>query len=324
MKVVLKYLKNTVDNNAVIEEWDAKKQFNMHITASYQFYKVRLLDIEFIVIKPEIEIPINTLQIQMVQIQKKVNMPVVVMKETLTRFAKKKLIEKRIPFLIMDKQMYLPFLGMDLNMQVKQEKEVRSKFSPTTQLIYLYLLYQKEENITLEEIANILGISIMTASRGFSILKQLNLVRCEIGGKTGRKKVYYRISKDQYYQNGKEYLINPVIKNVYYKSIPRGIGLLKSGEYALAEDTMLNIPIHPIYAISKEAFLKIDEKEVFNEVAIEETDIVEVQVMNYAVERLGLKDKVDVITMILSLKEKDERTEIAISERMEGFEWYMD
>ena len=48
----------------------------------------------------------------------------------------------------------------------------------------------------------------------------------------------------------------------------------------------------------------------------------EIQIMQYDIGRLTKNQYVDPVSLIMSITRKEDRTEIAIDELMEGAEWY--
>ena len=157
--------------------------------------------------------------------------------------------------------------------------------------------------------------------RGMKELEQIGLVRHDIAGQTGRKKIFHSIDKKDYYSLGKNYLQNPVKNNIYVKYIPQSAKVYKSGLYALSEQTMLGQPAHEIYAVDRKQDLQFQDLMVTKMQAMEE-GLPEVQLMKYNIGLLARQDCVDPVTLIKSLNEKDERIEIAIEEMMEDTEWF--
>lgn len=323
-KELLEYVQQIIDANARLEQWKAGSELNLQIKDKYTFYKTELLDINFFIIKPRENMTVQTIKVQMEYIQCKLECNCAVLLEESTTYRIKKMLEQRIPFIVMDGQMYLPFIALHLKKKNKKEAgELPQHFTAATQLLYLYLLYREDNLVDTEELVKALDMSAMTVLRGMEKLEQIGVVSHEVTGKTRRKKLYKRIEKKDYYLKGVGYLENPVRQCIYIKEIPENLEIYKSGLSALAEHSMLGEPTHDVYAISGKQEKEIRDLQVEKEQAIEE-HLPEIQIMKYNIGLLEKEGYVDPITLIKSLNESDERIELAIEEMMEGEEWFVE
>lgn len=322
MKEILRYLKTNIDEKCSIIKWKAKDYLNIQLAGSYDYYLGNVFSEDFLLIKPVDEMTIQKTSIHIRRIKDKTGYEVVVLLENPSPYITKKMIEERNAFITVDKQMYLPFLAIHLKQsKLKEiETEEREKFTPATQLIFLYMLYSEQESFEVEELMEKLKVSSMTVNRTMTMLKQIRIVSQEIAGKTGRKKIYTPIERKRYFQVGKEFLINPVQKSIYVKTTPVGVEVYKAGMTALSEQTMLGESANLIYAVC-------DKKEISAEVLVTKTQAImeglpEIQFMKYDIGALTKNKYIDPISLIMSLPKKDDRTEIAIDELMEGIVWY--
>lgn len=163
----------------------------------------------------------------------------------------------------------------------------------------------------------------MTAVRGMNELVQRNLVKCIVAGQTGRKKIFFIDNKKEYWKMGRSFLINPVRKVIYVENIPENIEVYKSGLTALSEQTMLGEPDQKVFAAESKMEQILKVVQVSKEQA-EEEKFPMVELMRYNISMLTDTEYADSVSVILSLKEHDERIEIAIDELMEGNEWYVE
>lgn len=319
---LLKYLQQMTDTNAKLELWNADNRLNLQIRNNYIFYKTELLDMSFFIMKPRENMTVQAMKVQMEYTRCKLDSDCALLLEDSTSYRIKKMLEERIPFIIRNGQMYLPFMSLHLKKINKKEAwSLPQHFTPATQLLYLYLLYREDNLVDTEELAEVLGMSAMTVLRGMEKLEQIGVVNHEVTGKTMRKKSYRRIARKDYYLKGIGYLENPVRQCIYVKEIPQNLQIYKSGLFALAEQSMLGEPNHEIYAINGKQEKEIRIFQVEKEQAMEE-HLPEIQIMKYNVGLLGKNGCVDPITLIKSLNETDERIELAIEEMMEEEEWF--
>ena len=323
MEKILTNLKESIDNQAFITAWDAKGVLNLQLAGSFEYYIVSLLSEKFLLVKPLEEMTVKKVAVRMERIQEKTGLDVVLLLEDTTGYKVKKFLENRIPFIVTDKQMYLPFMALQIKKQRKTEKSdvLHEKFTAATQLLYLFFLYSNQKKFGTEELAKTLGLSNMTVLRATEELNKIGLLHCQIGGKTGRKKLFQPIEKKTYYQIGKKYLSSPVKKNVYVEQIPQNCKVYKSGLTALEEQTMLGEPLQEVYAVGPKSEKELLKVRITKEKAMEEAKPM-IQVMKYDIGVITETSYVDPVTLILSLEEQDDRIEMAIEELMEETEWY--
>lgn len=322
MKDILDYLKTSIDDKAEIQKWNAKEYINLQLAGSYEYYLVFVLSENFLLIKPLEEFTVLKMKIHINRITEKTGYEVALLLQTPSAYKIKKMFEEKIAFVTVDKQMFLPFLALHIRQSRAKDIDVqeREKFTAATQMVYLSILYTDKTEFDTDELAKKLNVSSMTILRAMEELKRLGIVEQEITGKTGRKKVYAPIDKKEYYRIGKEYLINPVSKCFYVKSIPDNIKIYRAGATALSEQTMLAEPTNEVFATCKKQMF-FTNYIVTKAQALAE-GLPEMQIMQYDVGRLTENQYVDPISLIMSITKKDDRTEIAINELMEGVTWY--
>lgn len=327
--IIEKYLKEILGDKVHIEEWDAKKYLPLSLCGEYYFYNGTILEQKCLLLKPKKEIKnIEQLKKHIFLIKKIGEYNVIFLLPKLSSFKRKSMIINGIPFILEDKQMFLPFIGLDLKIN-KEKKLIEKatvkfeKFIPSTQLVYLYFLYNKEKDITLNMIVSDMKYSKMTASRAVNDLINRGLVTFDIVGETKRKKIYNCIDKKEYYCKGKGYLVTPLIKTLYMKNNFKILECPKAGEDALADGSMLNPPKVPVRAIGSKHVVEFENYILHDEEAIEKSDYIEVQVWSYNPELLQLNKQVDIISLKLTMDTVvDERVEMAFEERLGKEEWY--
>lgn len=168
-------------------------------------------------------------------------------------------IEHRIPFIIGNKQIYLPFIYLD----IQYFENNIEKFTPSYQLIFLYILYSSNNDVfnstTLAEKTN---LTEMTVRRALKYLEELQLIfELDIS----KNQLYMRtFSKRESFERAKDYLIHPILKKLHFdrNEIDLEFNFNNmypfSGEMALSELTniMYNNFYGNIYAMSNKDFKK--------------------------------------------------------------------
>lgn len=321
--VVEGYLKENIDINITIKQWNEREWLPIFLSEIYTFYKMNILGEYCLLIEVNNEIPgIEDLKKHIKAISKSVDDNLVLLFKSISSFRRKTLIENRIPFIVENGQMYLPFLGMELKKTTEENTKIIEKFSSSTQLVFLYFLYNKDLLINTTELAEIFSTSTMTASRALNDLYSLGLLTYEISGKTGRSKRYKRIADTCYYNRGSKHLKNPVSKVEYvYNNIAHDFPV--AGFEALSMQSMINPPKKSVRAISKQKVKDIKQHIVLNRDKIADMDLIELQIWDYDPQFLARDGVVDIVSLVKSVSEtNDERVEIAIEERLKCEIWY--
>lgn len=320
---LINYLHEYIDESAVYEDWNqtAGDTLPLFLAGAFDFYLVDLLGMQALFLKPLEFYSHKKAEKWAEMISEKSGYNTILILPDVSPYLIKKMIAERTAFVVPDKQISLPFLAM----QIKKVRTHRSrsfqKFVPLTQLIFLYMLYSDKDSFSQKDIVNALHISPMSAVRGMSDLQSLGLLSFDVGGKTGRKKVYQRLSQNDFYQTGKPYLSDPVKDVIYVSEIPDNSKIIKSGLSALSEQTMLGEPEQRTYAAFSKNRAEFEKFRVFKEQADME-NLPSIQLMKYDVGLLAAGGYIDPVSLILSLKEKDERIEMAVDELMVGESWF--
>lgn len=319
-----RYLRENVDQGLTIKPWKKLNKTPVFLRDVYNFYEMTILGTRCVLLAVVNEAPgINQIHKHIKQMKNLTNRQIVLFYKRITRYRRKSLIENRIAFVVADGQMFLPFLGLDLNKTQEHAEDNKKSFTTPAQIAYLYFLYRPEEVINTTEFAKRLGFNIMTASRALNELYNANLVAYEMGGKTGRSKEYRRIPDPHFFLKGRDYLKTPVRKTIYIKKKPAGA--LTSGLAALAELSMLNPPSHPILAIAKNQLDYEQVEMVQNRDLIRDYKLVELELWDYDPGLFSNHGHVDVLSLYASLKdEHDERVRLALEEALQGEPWYTD
>ena len=295
----------------------------IYLTSGRSFLLLSRDDVTFLLVRlPEDErFGIIALEKQVTHLSDKYGIPVVFGFSTLTKLQRDKLLERRIPFITDNGQLYLPFLGMMLNNSFKKEHQTqKEKMMPITQALFLFMLYRsKGKPMMKKDAAERLGVTRTSITRASEQLFSMGLISQEICG----REYYMQINGSglEMYKKARPYMINPVQQILTVENDDKYQDYAFSGESALAKKTMLNEPKIPVYAAYKAG---IDVKGVsqIDPRWLPESKPVCIELWKYDPAIFACEGIVDPVSLSLCFEENaDERIEGAIEEYLEEYVW---
>lgn len=331
----IKYLKRLFGQDIQAErlEREQKQKLPLFIAEAYDFYSIRLYarNVVMIQLKEHEDFTIT-------QIEKHLNRlwtvfgTVILAFPTISAYTRKRLIEKRINFIVPEKQLFLPDLLIDLqeNFIAYEPRKRSEKLLPSAQFILLFhLLSSKDNDWKLEhhsfkEIAKRLGYTAMGVTKAIENLKQHKVVNV-FGGK--EKYLEFKLDGAElwHYIDSRKLWTDPVLKKVYSDVYPHATVLL-SNESALAEYSNMN-PSHQLYyAIGRNDFYGLENRDEFVEDSGQDRKYC-FEVWKYDPRMLSSRTHdntavIDPLSLYLSLRNiKDERIEMALEQILERYLW---
>jgi DNA-binding MarR family transcriptional regulator len=318
-----RYVRDILGITLVFLTWEKAKELPFYLRDHYGYFFTELLGVKcalMVDINEEERTPAIIGKLVQ-QVRKQGGMEVIYVREAVTSYNRKRLIEQRVPFIIPGNQMYLPTLGIDLREHLRSQREKRTTFSPSTQALLLYILHQKEINsLRPAQLAQILGYKKMTIGRSFRELEEAGIG--EHNASARHRQLRFEVRGKALWDKVMPYLETPVRKRIY---VPPGINIgngILAGLSALARYTMLAEPRNPVYAIPYDEWKARKRRENLIEFPFEEPDSLEIELWNYSPALFCENEIADRLSLFLSLKDsKDERVQAAIEELMGGLTW---
>lgn len=228
---------------------------------------------------------------------------------------RKRLLENKIGYIIPYHQLYIPYIYIKID-QIKSTSLQIESFSPSTQMIYIYLMNSEYCQININELKEKVGLSRMTINRALRELAYLNIVSTT-GNQT--RKNYMRADKKTCWDRGNAYLKSPVKKTVWVRS--KDISqMFFSGDTALSHLTMMNDEMYTTYAVYKNNEYFDDRKVINEKDIVDYQDLCKVEIWNYDPALfVDENNNVDVISLYSCLKDsQDERIQIELDDLIEG------
>lgn len=191
-------------------------------------------------------------------IKKNTLKPVVFVFDNIESYNRKRLIQKKVGFIVPGRQMYLPQLLIDIKDYAAAEIKKSEKLFPAAQcLLFYHLLGNKIAGNNFKTIAKKLNYGTMTITRAANALANLNLCRIA-GGK--EKSLVFEKSRKQVWEDVQTYLIDPVDKELYTDDNCEFDSIYKAGINALAHYTEIAGADKNFYAVSYELSKSLLEK----------------------------------------------------------------
>ncbi len=318
-----RYLKETLDIDIRPKQWSGPGTLPIFLQNTYAFFGVRILGVPCMVMatKDKKEQTPTTIQKHMLQMRKKWQDEVIYVQQKVTAYNRKRLIQHKIPFVVPLNQMYLPFLGIDLREHFKNIREKEASFSPSTQVVVLYYLSQRDLfRLTPKTLANELGYSIMTMTRALDELDGVGLGTIAMEGR--ERVLRFNRDKKQVWEIALKRLRSPVKKRLWVKTFSNKPFGMKAGLSALAHYSNLSEPANAVLALEGKQWKKVKTNDDVMILDIVEPNASEFEIWSYSPKLFGEKRVVDRFSLFLSMREDgDERVQSAIEGMMEQVEW---
>lgn len=313
---MISYIKECLGCEVSEQKYNIPKNFPLYLKKEYSYKIYTINDVKCLAVKPS-DFSLPRYKKQRLKMTELSGMPIILLLARITPYQRKALIEEKIPFIVADTQIYLPFLAICLTEKYNRNIIVM-KFTPVTQLVFLYIYYNKV-TMTASELSKMLGYTVMSINRAYTALTQTGLFQYRTEGR--KKYLVTDMSDDMLLKAAEQYMINPIIKTVYCAPKSNAANNLKSGLYALSSKTMLDVSENEVsYAVSKENAAEIDN--IISYADANCVDFIRAEYWSYDPKLLSEDDCVDDISLILSLMNTtDERVQIEIEELRRKYKW---
>jgi DNA-binding MarR family transcriptional regulator len=257
----------------------------------------------------------------MQHLSEKTGLEVVYMRESISAYDRKRLIEHKVSFVIPGNQLYLPILGIDFREYLKKVRAKTTKVSPATQAVILYALYHDAKgSYTPLELSELLDYTPMTMTRALDELEGLGIGEIAVSGKN--RLLSFSESKATIWDKALPVLRNPVKKRIWTGCPRDDWRCVRSGLSALAEYSLLAEPKYPVFAISQNNWKTLCQRGEAVELPYAEQHSCQMEVWSYDPCTIGGNGNADRLSLYLSLKDDvDERVMAALDDMMKGMAW---
>lgn len=267
-------------------------------------------EVVFVGAKSEEDVTPSKLQKHISKIESAFNCPVVWVFNEMTYYLKEQLTKSRISFIVPGKQLFIPFMFMDLNEQ-KEIRITRSEaFSPSAQCILIYHLWVESlEGLNFQEIANIFKYAPRTIGRCAEELK--NAGACNIVG--GRSKyLKFGKTKREIWETVQDYLKTPILKVEWLFHTENIDKARIAGFGALSYYSNISTGDIESFAIDAKAYKELRDRGEIHPTIYNEHDV-RLEIWSYDPAILTKDDFIDPFSLYLSfVRDPDERVQIEL------------
>lgn len=292
----------------------------IYLRDAYAFHTLSIFGLTYLLMIPTASsLPAaSTIAKHREQLLRRQDLPVCLGFDRISSDERRRLVEKRVPFIAANKQLFLLPLGIEFNEHFARfEKRISRELSPAAQVLLFAGLYDPNwfASANAEMFAARLRYTTMTISRAARELAQHNLVVINSMGK--HRALRLTGSAKEIWQRAQEHLRSPVRSRVFGKSqrdAPPG-KVFRAGESSLAAHTMLASSDTGTVAVSAKLWAKVKKTWGFEEVQEAAEGLVVVELWQYDPAILTEYIDVDPLSLLVSFKDADdERLQMAVKQ----------
>lgn len=235
---------------------------------------------------------------------------------------RRQMVDRKIGFIASGAQLYVPEAFLDLRERAPAFAIASAaSISPTTQFLLLAIMQGRSlGDLNLTELADDLGVSIMSISRTLDELEALQLAKAHHVGR--QRRLHMLLRGQKLWEAVQAQLQSPVRKvRVVCAQDGEKIGPL-AGTSALARYTMLAPPRTETRAILAASWKNLAAADTLRPATAFDDERIEVQTWTYDPRILARNGVIDPLSLYLSVRgSPDERVAQAAEELLETFEW---
>lgn len=235
--------------------------------------------------------------------------PVVFILPDLEAFIRNRLIQKRINFIVANKQVFIPGLFIDIK-EYALKAQKKDYLTPVAQCLILYHLQKEPLNhFTYKQLANVLQYPYLTITRAVENIQALNL--CTIEG-TKEKTICFETGKAELWDKALAFMKSPVVKTVFTDDEIGEEFIFLSNINALAFYTDLNDEKQMYLAVHQDTFRKLNKEGKIKNLNDYEGKYC-IEIWKYTPAILAHNQYADPLSVYLEFKDnRDERIEMAL------------
>lgn len=317
---VKKYLKDALGIDVKITQVKTHglNALPLYLTNEYDIHKIELYQHNFLLVLVKNDFTAENLRKHLEILGNAFDTVPIAVTGQIEAYKRSRLIEKKIPFIIPGRQMYLPDLLIDIKEYFNVPRGRTEVMRPAMQLMLLYhIQVQSLEGISLKVIAKRLGYDAATVTRAAAYFQSTGLCRTE---GTKEKQLKFEKSKRELWEMAEPWMSTPVSKTRFYTGNILNLNLKKANSNALAHYTDINDEPVDYFAMPR-GYGKFLDGSV-NKTADQREGNFCLEEWKYDPVLLTTTDFVDPLSLYLCFREsRNERIEIARDKLIGQVQW---
>ena len=213
----------------------------------YDLKVVKLDGIKAIFVYPKEELnQVNDLKKRFDRIYDETNSVAVLIVDCLTFRQREFLIKNRVPFVVTNKQIYLPFMGTYIKEKCDSDRIKTKELLPSAQVLLLHFIYEGCNDLPASKAGKVLSFTPTSISRAVKQLLELKLIESH---NIGTQRVLTSdLGPKKLFLQAKKYLLNPIKRTIYCSKEMIKEDLLIGSNSAICEYSNLAKPDIEYYA----------------------------------------------------------------------------
>ncbi|NQT57713.1 MAG: hypothetical protein HQ557_01900 [Bacteroidetes bacterium] len=315
---ITSYIDKSLGLSIIPQLWNESDKLPLLLTEQYMFYTFKLagLDCLLFIAKTNESTPAVIVKHGRL-LTKYWKGGIIFSKSGLTSTDRTRLITAKVPFIIPDKQLYLPFVGIDMKELFPLQPRKGQTVSPSAQVLILGKLYNKSWiSDSPSKISDQIGMTKMSIGRAFKELELHGVV--DIKKKGREKTLVFEQKGKMLWKNVLNIIKSPVTSSETLPFKPK-INMVLSGESALSKYTMIQEPYRKTFAVSnRSSYLATTDGITPIDTG---TDFV-IEKWSYNPDIFSQNGVADPLSVFLKFKTTDdERIEKALDELIADMKW---
>ncbi|WP_393929510.1 hypothetical protein [Yoonia sp. R2-816] len=328
------YLQSALHLRLDLKPWQGQDALPLFLAKEFEFAQTHLLSVPciFAFVSGDHDATPSELAKRQDRIKGEVDGVVVFVFEHMSAYVRARMIEKALPFVVLENQIYIPDLAMDLREYFRvRAPSSASSLSPAAQVVVIrHLLKDNHDQWTPSSLAKKLRYSAMTIGRAFEELTANQLAKVEAIGRS--KRLVFPADRQETFALARPLMRTPVKSTHYFRArhMPKGFygttlpqAFPYGGEMALSEQSMLNPPRTPHFAVGPKNWKTLQAGEFGVEVDHSDEGNYSVDVWRYDPDIVTGEHKADPLSLYMQFQNHaDERVVGAAVHLMENFGWF--
>jgi hypothetical protein len=322
MEDTIDYLKEVFGGDLNFTEIQKERTNTLpfYITSEYAFQEASLFDRNIVFAKkitPEHFTP-DQYKKQLELLERNFNQSVIFVLPEIEAYNRNRLIQKRINFVIANKQIFIPCLAVDIK-EYALKTQRKEYLQPAAQCLVLYHLQKENLNhFNYKQLAEALKYPYLTITRAVENLQTLAL--CKVEG-TKEKSIFFETGKAELWEKATPFMRSPVLKSVFIDDEINSELLFISNINALSHYSDLNDEKQLHFALHHDVYRLLLKDGKIKKVNSFDGKY-SIETWKYAPEILANNQYVDPLSLVLEFKENnDERVQLALKSIIEQQKW---